>query len=97
MVVAVLGHVYGRAGRTAEARQALTHLRELSQHRHVTPYYWAVIHAGLGERDEAIAWLEKVHAERHVGVLTMAVEPELDGLRDDPRFRALARRVGLPE
>ena len=61
------------------------------------PYYWAVLYCGLGDKDQAFHWLDKVYEERHVGVLSLKIEPEFDGLHDDPRFGALLRRVGLPE
>ena len=58
----------------------------------------AVIHAGLGERDEAFAWLEKAYAERDSWLAgRFNIDPRLDRIRGDPRFRALVRRMGLPE
>jgi len=59
----------------------------------VNPYLWAVLYAGLGENAAALDQLERVVTERHVGALFMATEPELDSLRNDPRFRALLARV----
>jgi TolB-like protein/Tfp pilus assembly protein PilF len=58
-------------------------------------YAMAIVGAGLGERDEAISWLEQVYAERHPQGLWMKVDPELESLRSDPRYQALVRSTGL--
>jgi hypothetical protein len=63
--------------------------------RRVPPYYLAVLSAGLGRRDDAFRWLDQVLRERHIGALSMAVEPELASLRSDPRFQELRRQVGF--
>jgi hypothetical protein len=96
MVLAVLGNVYGRAGRIKEAKDVEARLLDLSKERYVAPFYWATLDAGLGNRDAAMRELEKVYADRHVGILSICTEPELEPLSADPRFQALARRVGLP-
>ena len=95
--LASLGHGYAMAGQGAEARKLLQELRELSKQRYVLPYCFAVIHAGLGEKDEAFAYLEKGYQERDSWLNQLKVEPRLDGLRSDPRFADLVRRVGLPQ
>ena len=57
--LASLGHLYAVMGKTAEARQVLDELKELSQQRYVPPYYFAIIHAALGEKEQALAELEQ--------------------------------------
>jgi TolB-like protein/Tfp pilus assembly protein PilF len=96
MSLAVLGYAYARAGKKDEARRMLGRLESLAARRYVAPYYRAVVYTGLGDNDLAMRWLEKVYEDRHVGILTLAIEPEFDGLRADPRFQDLLRRVGLP-
>ncbi|PYO34492.1 MAG: hypothetical protein DMD86_08515 [Candidatus Rokuibacteriota bacterium] len=91
-----LGHALGVAGRRAEALAMLEGLRQLSSTRYVSPYSVALVHAGLGDRDQALAWLEKAYVERSDYMPYLNREPMLDGLRSDPRFAALVRRVGLP-
>jgi TolB-like protein/DNA-binding winged helix-turn-helix (wHTH) protein len=91
-----LGHALGVAGRRAEALAVLEGLRQLSSTRYVSPYSVALVHAGLGDRDQALAWLEKAYVERSDYMVYLNREPMLDGLRSDPRFAALVRRVGLP-
>ena len=57
----------------------------------------ATIHVGLGETDEALAWLEKAFEKRCRSLAWLNVAKEYDGLRSDPRFQSLVKRVGLPE
>ena len=60
-------------------------------------FLMALVNVGLGERDQAISWLEKAAEERD-GMLTFLNRcPEVDPLRADPRFHALLRRMNFPE
>jgi hypothetical protein len=94
--MAALGHVYAVAGRKGEARKILAELEELAKHRYVSPYDRATVYAGLGEKDQAITWLERAYQERSDGLVFLKVEPKFDGLRSDPRFVDLLRHVGFP-
>jgi TolB-like protein/DNA-binding winged helix-turn-helix (wHTH) protein/Tfp pilus assembly protein PilF len=91
-----LGHVLAAAGRRTEALAILKGLGDLSATRYVSPYSVALVHAGLGDRDQALAWLDKAYAERSDYMPYLKLEPMLDGLRSDRRFVALVERVGLP-
>ncbi|HET8670970.1 MAG TPA: protein kinase, partial [Candidatus Saccharimonadales bacterium] len=93
--VATLGYAYAVAGKRGEAQKVIVELNEQSKLRYVSPYFIAVIHAGLGEKDQAFAWLEKAYQERHPYLTLLKVEPVFDNLRSDPRFQDLLRRVGL--
>jgi TolB-like protein/DNA-binding winged helix-turn-helix (wHTH) protein/tetratricopeptide (TPR) repeat protein len=93
--LAALGHVYAVTGRRAEARRILEELKEFSKRRYVSAWQMAVIHAGLGEQDDAFEWLARAADERSFWMSKLKVEPRLDGLRADPRFADLLRRVGL--
>ena len=94
-VEAELGHALAVSGRPAEARAVLGVLTQLSSSRYVSPYSVALVHAGLGDRDQALAWLDKAYAERSDYMPYLQLEPMLDSLRSDPRFDALVRRVGV--
>jgi hypothetical protein len=61
----------------------------------VSAYGVAKIHEGLGEKDQAFAWLERAITERDTNVISLKVDPEFDSLRSDPRFADLLRRIGL--
>ena len=63
------------------------------EEKYVPPYPIAVIHAGLGERDLAIEWLEKAYEERDSWMNYLHLDPRLDSLRADPRFVSLVGRM----
>jgi CheY-like chemotaxis protein/TolB-like protein/Flp pilus assembly protein TadD len=83
------------AGNQAEARSLLTELKELSKQRYVTPECHFLIYVGLGEKDQAFAWLSRMYEVRSGYPLRLKVQPELDGLRADPRFADWLRRLKL--
>jgi hypothetical protein len=60
-------------------------------------YYCAAIHALLGEKDEALEWLEKARQGRVFGLFYLKLSPEFRSLHADPRFDSLLRRIGIPE
>jgi len=96
MMRAALAQTFGAAGRTTEAVQMLDDLTELATRKYVAPYFFAGIHIGLGENDRAIECLEKSYEEHSHWLIYLHIDPSMDGLRDDPRFQNLLRRVGLP-
>jgi hypothetical protein len=63
----------------------------------VSAFSFAVIYLGLGEKDQAFAWLEKAYEERSFLLAYLKVDPIWDPLRSDPRFADLVRRIGLPQ
>ena len=94
---ALLGHLYAKIGRKSEALEILKQVRDLresSKQRYVSPYNLALIHIGLGQKDEAIQLLEETYEERDgYNIAFLRVEPMLDPLRGDPRFEALVQKV----
>lgn len=90
-----LGFAYAAAGKRENALEALCELEEQSQRSYVPPYHLAIIHAGLGEMDQAFEWLERSFEKHSVDLFTLRVEPMFDALRDDGRYQDLLRRVGL--
>jgi tetratricopeptide (TPR) repeat protein len=92
-----LGYAYARAGREAEAHRILGALRErMSRGEYVAPTEMAVIYIGLGEREQALHWLERHEADRGARIF-LKVDPIFDPLRSEPRFQQLLRRLGLEE
>ncbi len=92
----VTAYIYAVSSRRGEAKKVVAELKELSKRRYVPPYHIAVIYAGLGEKDQAFAWLQNAYEERDAWIAWLKVEPMLDNLRSDPRFADLLRRVGFP-
>jgi hypothetical protein len=97
MTVPGLGHVYAVSGKKGEARTVLNELKQLSGQEYVPAYGIALVYAGLGEKDQAFAWLEKAYEEHAFKMAWLKVEPRWDSLRSDPRFADLLRRIGLPQ
>ncbi|HTC25358.1 MAG TPA: tetratricopeptide repeat protein, partial [Gemmatimonadales bacterium] len=89
-----LGHAYAVAGRGARARSVLAGLHAATARSYVPSYYFALVHTGLGERDQALRYLERAYEERSTVLAYLLIDPRLAPLRDEPRFLALARRLG---
>ncbi len=51
----------------------------------------------LGDKDDAFKWLEQSYQERSVWLVWLKMDPMLDPLRDDPRFKDLLKRLRFPE
>jgi tetratricopeptide (TPR) repeat protein len=90
------GHTLGVSGDRAGARKVLAELQQLSKSRYVPALYFAVMYTGLGELDQAFAWLDKAYRERNDRLVYLAVDPIADPLRSDPRFHDLMNRLHLP-
>ena len=93
--MAGLGHVYAVSGQKREAQAVLDELKQFSEHQYIPATSVALIYAGLGDKNQAFAWLEKAYEEHSFQMAWLKVEPRWDTLRSDPRFVDLLRRVGL--
>jgi len=96
VTIAGMGHAYGEWGHQAEAKQVLVRLNEMAREKYVTPYGVALVYAGLGDKDQAFAWLNKAVAGRSHWLVWLNRDPRWDRIRSDPRFDDLRKRVGLP-
>ena len=93
----VAGWVYARCGHRAEAVADLSHFKaEAQEGRYVSHYALAVIHAGLGDKEGALTELDSAYAERTWAMFLLKMEPAFDGLRRDPRFERLVKKVRQP-
>jgi serine/threonine-protein kinase len=95
-ITGYLGYVYATAGKKAEAQKIIDELKELSKQRYVPPYSIAIIYAGLNDKDQAFEWLNKSY-EVYSWTHQLNVDTVFGNLRDDPRFKALLKRMKLPE
>jgi TolB-like protein/DNA-binding winged helix-turn-helix (wHTH) protein/Tfp pilus assembly protein PilF len=93
--VADLGYAYAVAGKRSEALKVLDELKEQAKQRYVSPYEFAIIYMGLGEKDQAFEWLNKTYEENTYKLSFLRVNPQFDSLRADPRFADLLRRMKL--
>jgi hypothetical protein len=73
----------------------LDELEKLSERRHVSPYSVANVHIGLGDKEQAFAWLERAYREHSHFLALIKIDPRLDSLHCDPRFDDLLERIGL--
>ncbi len=96
-IAGTLGLAYGRSGDKAQARKMLEDLQQRAKKRHVTPYWISLGYMGLGEKEEALRWLEKAYEERSAWMLFIKVDPTLDPLRSEPRFQAIVRKMNFPQ
>jgi TolB-like protein/tetratricopeptide (TPR) repeat protein len=97
-MLGLLAHAYGFSGNKAEAMKILDQLAALSKQRYVSAYSFALIYIGLGDKEEALRWLEKSYQDHASDALRfIRVEPLLDPLRGDPRFEELVARVFAPK
>jgi tetratricopeptide (TPR) repeat protein len=84
-----LGYAYAMAGKKLEAKKLLDSLSRLARKSYVPAFYFAAIHAGLRDKEQAIAWLRKACEERCDYMVFLPKEPAADPVRDDPRFATL--------
>ena len=98
LVLGALAHAYARAGQREEALKLVGELKriEAEERGFVPPFGIIWAYAGLGDEEQAFAWLERSYRERRDRMVWLNVDPLLDPLRSDPRFHDLVRRVGLP-
>jgi TolB-like protein/Tfp pilus assembly protein PilF len=94
--LAWLGEAYAAGGDSDDAQKILEQLEQISKKRYVSPYHMARICAALGKKDEALRWLETGYRERAAWMVALRIEPRFDGLRSDPRFQDLVRRMNFP-
>lgn len=91
--LAILGRCYAKAGQPQLARAVLERLAALPSQRHAVQYSRAVIFAALGEKEDALASLERAYEERNPWLLLMNVAPWFDDLRSEPRLLAIWNRI----
>jgi adenylate cyclase len=89
------GYALAVSGEREKARQILRDFETLAKQRYVAPGASMVVYLGLGEKDKALDWLEKCYADRDPRLWFLKVDPVYDNLRDEPRFQAVLKKVGL--
>jgi TolB-like protein/tetratricopeptide (TPR) repeat protein len=93
-VLGLLAHIYAASGNQTEALKILDQLKELSKQRYVAAYSFALVYLGLGDKEQALHWLEQSYQDRGgADVGWIRVDHLLDPLHGDPRFEALAEKI----
>jgi eukaryotic-like serine/threonine-protein kinase len=95
--LATMGYVYGRMGRAADASKVLADLQTQSKSVYIAPSNFVKVYIGLGDKEQAFAWLEKGYQQHDFWLTFITHEPVYDSLRSDPRFQELVRRIGFPQ
>ena len=91
----VLIRAYSHAGRRGDALRLLAELQKRRRAGYVPAAAFVNAYLGLGETNQAFAWLEQAYKEQSNILQYLKVHPYFDPIRADPRFAALVRRVGL--
>jgi TolB-like protein/Flp pilus assembly protein TadD len=92
-----IAQAYANSGRKVEAQQFINKFREAAKTQYVRTYYLACIYAALGDKDKAFAELEQSFEDKDYFLPRMKTDPLMDPLRGDPRFKAMLKRLNLPE
>jgi tetratricopeptide (TPR) repeat protein len=94
---ATIAGIYGLAGRKREAEELIDELKARARHRYVSGFFFAEAYLGLGQKDQAVTWLERAYEEHDQYMVFANSYPGLDPLRSEPRFEALMRRMSFPQ
>jgi serine/threonine protein kinase/Tfp pilus assembly protein PilF len=97
LVAATLGWVYAVSGRRTDALKIAQEFRDLSSHAYVDSYQVGPIYGSLGDTEDAFQLLERGYKEHSASMPFLAVDPMWSGMRSDPRYADLMRRMGLPQ
>ena len=95
--LASLAGVYGLAGRKGQALKLIDELKERARLHYVPGSLFAEAYIGLGEKDQAMAWLERAYEQHVQEMVDIKAYPGWEALRSEPRFEALMRRMNFPQ
>ena len=90
-----LAYIYAHAGQRGEALKLLAALKVRAAQEPVSPTAFAAIYVGLGDKEQALAWLHKAYAEQSDHLKSIGIDPMFDPLRNDPQFIEILRGIGL--
>ncbi len=93
-MIAALAHLYAITGRSDRAQQLLEEMTTQATYQYVSPFYIALVYAGLHDNAEAVKWLSKAIDDRSNPCIFLRVDPDFDNLRADTGFIGLLKRLG---
>lgn len=91
----LLARTFSKMGKRNEALRVLEKLKQMSENKYVSPYYFALIYTGLDNKDKAFEWLERAFREREGRMTLIKADPLLNELHSDPRFQEMLNQMGL--
>jgi serine/threonine protein kinase/Tfp pilus assembly protein PilF len=94
---AMLAAAFGRAGKLNEGLEILAEFQRFQHEKYISPYDWAMLYSGLGDKEKTLDWLERAIAERSGPVVNLAVHPQFAFLRKEPRFQKLIAQLHNPQ
>jgi len=92
-----LGYAYATSGERTQAEEILREAEALAKQRYIPPEINMLVYLGLGDKEKALGWLERCYQEQDGTCWWLKVDHVYDGLRKEPRFQALLRKVGLDQ
>jgi len=95
IVTSETGYAYGKWGKREQAQGILQQLNDQSKQIYVDPYFITVVYLGLGDKDQAFAWLEKAYEGKSPFIPSIFHEPKWDQFRSDSRFKDMMKRLGV--
>jgi serine/threonine-protein kinase len=95
-ILAATGEILARSGDHDRARRLLGQLTARAEKEFIPATGFAIIHLGLGEREEALQCLEKAYDQHALPLASLNVHPIYDDLRGDAHFTDLLRRLRFP-
>jgi TolB-like protein/DNA-binding winged helix-turn-helix (wHTH) protein/Tfp pilus assembly protein PilF len=90
-----IAYINAMSANTSQAQRSLAELIEFSRNNYVSPLDFATYYAAIGNRDKAFEYLDEAYRKHDTWLVTLEVNPGLDKLRSEPRFRELEHRVGF--
>ncbi len=94
-VLAGLGWSYAVSGQKQKAQKILDYLMKRAETEYIPPFYSAKIHNGLGNKEQALDWLDRAYEEHDTSLVHIQTDETLDNLRSEPRFNALLEKMSL--
>jgi serine/threonine-protein kinase len=91
----LLGYAYAISGERPKAEQILRELEQMAKRQYVNSTAFADIHLGLGEKEKALDWLDKSYEDQESACWYLKVDPIYDSVRNEPRFQAILKKIGL--
>jgi TolB-like protein/Flp pilus assembly protein TadD len=92
---AALGLAYSVAGKPQQTKKIIESFNALARKRYIPATYFGMLYAGIGDREEALNWLEKAYEERADGLTWINIDPMMDDIKQNPRFQSLIQKIGL--